>query len=92
MELQEFGAELRQMRKDMHMTQEKLAEALGIDEKQLSKYENGKVEMKALIYSKLLKLHAAMMVKEEDEILSKIRQLNPAQKAAVKQLLVAFSE
>ena len=35
MELQEFGAHLRKLRKDMHMTQAELAEELGIEEKEL---------------------------------------------------------
>ena len=48
MELQEFGAHLRKLRKDMHMTQAELADELGIQEKEVSRNENGVHEMKGM--------------------------------------------
>ena len=90
MELQEFGEELRKMRKDMGMTQEKLAEKLGIDAYQLSRYEKGHREMGAMLYAKLLKLHDEALKKKEDELLRKIKDLDPGKRDALLNMLAVL--
>ena len=91
MELQEFGAHLRKLRKEMHMTQAELAEVLGIEEKELSKYENGVHEMKGMAYARLLELHAERIMKEADELALKIRKLSPANQAVIQKMIEAMS-
>ena len=91
MELQEFGTHLRKLRKDMHMTQAELAEELGIEEKELSKYENGVHEMKGMAYARLLELHAERIMKEADELALKIRKLSPANQAVIQKMIEAMS-
>ena len=87
MELQEFGKELRNMRKEMHMTQEKLAEALGIDVTQVSRYEQGTREMGAMMYAKFLKLHAEKEEKKGDILTRKIRKLSDSDRQMIEQMV-----
>ena len=49
-----FGNKLAAMRKSRHLTQMQLAELLGIDNRQVSRYENGAAEMGALLYDQML--------------------------------------
>ncbi len=92
MELQEFGAELRQMRKDMHMTQEKLAEKLNVAPEDISRYEKGHREMGAIIYSRLLKLHDEVIRKNDNELLAQIQKLSPERREAVLQIIAVMKE
>ncbi len=92
MELQEFGAELRQMRREMHMTQEKLAEKLNVTPQEISRYENGHREMGAMMYAKLLKLHDEVIQKNDNELLAQIQKLSPMKRDAVLQLIAAMKE
>ena len=91
MELQEFGAHLRKLRKDMHMTQAELADELGIQEKEVSRNENGVHEMKGMAYARLLELHAERIMKEADELALKIRKLSPANQAVIQKMIEAMS-
>ena len=50
----DFGNKLASMRKAKHLTQMQLAELLGIDNRQVSRYENGAAEMGALLYDQML--------------------------------------
>ena len=92
MELQEFGAHLRTLRKDMHMTQAELADELGIQEKEVSRNENGVHEMKGMAYARLLELHAERIMKEEDNMIRKFRKLSPAKQEAIMQMNEAMSD
>ncbi len=92
MELQEFGAELRQMRKDMRMTQEKLAEKLNVTPQEISRYEKGHREMGAMMYAELLKLHDETISKRDDELLAQIQRLSPKKRDAVLRLIAAMKE
>lgn len=92
MELQEFGAHLRKLRKDMHMTQAELADELGIQEKEVSRNENGVHEMKGMAYARLLELHAERIMKEEDNMIRKFRKLSPAKQEAIMQMIEAMSD
>ena len=51
-----LGQRLYAMRTERHMTQEELAEKLDIDSRSVSRYENGEVEMGALLYERVLTL------------------------------------
>ena len=92
MELQDFGDHVRQMRKDMHMTQEKLAEKLDVTAQELSRYEKGHREMGGLLYAKLLKLHNEIMTKKDNELFQKIQKLNPEKRNAILQMITALTE
>ena len=92
MELQEYGDHIRQLRKDMHMTQEKLAEKLDVTAQELSRYENGHREMGGMLYAKLLKLHNEMVTKKDNELLQKIQKLSPKKRDAVLQMIIALTE
>ena len=87
MELQELGERIYQMRKEMHMTQEELAEELGINEKQLSRYEQGKNEIKTLMYLKLMKLHAEKTQNKNDRLHQKINKLASEDQMFVEQMV-----
>jgi len=91
-ELQEYGDHIRQLRKDMHMTQEKLAEKLDVTAQELSRYENGHREMGGMLYAKLLKLHNEMVTKKDNELLQKIQKLSPKKRDAVLQMIIALTE
>ena len=91
-ELQEFGEELRKMRKEMGMTQEKLAEKLDIDAYQLSRYEKGHREMGALLYTKLLKLHDEALKKKEENLMIKLMKASPKKREAALQMIEAMLE
>lgn len=53
-QLFQFGNKLAVMRKARHMTQMELADLLGVDNRQISRYENGTAEMGALLYDQML--------------------------------------
>ena len=83
--LRELGAELRRMRKDMGMTLEALAEELGTDFRVISRYENGQAEMGALMYRKLVQLHAQRT--QQRSLLQQIQKLSPADRIAVETIV-----
>ena len=91
MELQEFGKELRQMRKEMGMTQEQLAEELNVTPQEISRYEKGHREMGAMMFAKLQKLHEKVVKKKNEELFEKIRKLKPEQQEAVKYMISAMA-
>ena len=71
------------MRKAHHLTQEQLAEKLDIDRRAVSRYENGEIEMGALLYSKLLKV-----LHEEEKALPALwDQLNPENRQRAEELI-----
>ena len=49
-----FGNKLAAMRKSHHLTQMQLADRLGVDNRQISRYENGSAEMGVLLYDRML--------------------------------------
>ena len=85
-ELQELGQELRGMRREMHMTQEKMAEALDVDPRMISRYENGNAEMGVLLYRKVLRLYEKWKSPQSDGLLQRIKQLTPEQRGALELL------
>ena len=91
-ELQDFGDHVRQMRKDMHMTQEKLAEKLDVTAQEISRYEKGHREMGGMMYAKLLKLHHEIMTKKDNELFEKIQKLSPEKRDAVLRMITALTE
>ena len=92
MELQDFGDHVRQMRKDMHMTQEKLAEKLDVTAQEISRYEKGHREMGGMMYAKLLKLHHEIMTKKDNELFEKIQKLSPEKRDTVLRMITALTE
>ena len=92
MELQDFGDQIRQMRKDMNMTQEKLAEKLDVTAQEISRYEKGHREMGGMLYAKLLKLHNENMTKKGNELCQKIQGLSPEKRDAVLRMITALTE
>ena len=89
-ELREFGKELRGMRKEMHMTQEKMAEALGVDPRMISRYENGNAEMGSLQYRKVLRLYESWKKSRTDSLLQQIRKLSPEQRGLIEGLIYSM--
>ena len=82
-ELQAFGEELREMRQEMHMSQEKLAEALDVDLRMISRYENGNAEMGSLMYRKMLQIYQSWKYTQIDNLLQQIMKLTPEKKGAI---------
>lgn len=89
-ELREFGKELRGMRKEMHMTQEKMAEALGVDPRMISRYETGNAEMGSLQYRKVLRLYESRKSSRTDSLLQQIRKLSPEQRGLIEGLIYSM--
>ena len=89
-ELREFGKELRGMRKEMHMTQEKMAEALGVDPRMISRYETGNAEMGALQYRKVLRLYESRKSSRTDSLLQQIKKLSPEQRGLIEGLIYSM--
>ena len=87
--LRELGTELRRMRKEMGMTLETLAEELGTDFRVISRYENGQAEMGALLYQKLVQLHAQET--KQSSLLQQIQKLSPADRIAVETIISSLS-
>ena len=52
--LRVFGQEMFRMRKANHMTQIQLADAMDVDNRLISRYENGEAEPGAMYYARLL--------------------------------------
>ncbi len=52
-ELIVFGNQLCEMRESKDLSQDQLAEMLGVDRRQISRYETGAAEMGALLYAKM---------------------------------------
>ena len=73
-----FGNKLAGMRKAHHMTQMQLADLLGVDNRQISRYENGAAEMGALLYDQML---GALTDEKQDQqtfdLLEQWRTLTP---------------
>ena len=80
-----LGEDIRNMRKGMGMTLEKLAEALDTDFRVLSRYENGQVEMGALMYRRLVRLHDRKT--KNTNLLQQIRLLSPTDRTAIETIV-----
>lgn len=89
-ELREFGKELRGMRKEMHMTQEKMAEALGVDPRMISRYETGNAEMGSLQYRKVLGLYESRKSSRTDRLLQQIKKLSPEQRGLIEGIIYSM--
>ncbi len=89
-QLLELGEELRGMRREMHMTQEKLAEALDTDARMISRYENGNAEMGALMYRKILRLYESRKRPRADSLLQQIMKLTPEKRGAIETILYSM--
>ena len=83
--LRDLGTEIRSMRKEMGMTLEALAEELGTDFRVLSRYENGQVEMGALMYRRLVRLHDRKT--KNTNLLQQIRLLSPTDRTAIETIV-----
>lgn len=83
--LRELGTELRRMRKEMGMTLEELADELDTDFRVISRYENGQAEIGALMYRKLLKLHAEKT--QQGGLLQQFQKLSPADRKMVETIV-----
>ena len=88
---EELGKELRKLRREMRMTQEELAEELGIDPVQISKYESGKIEIKGRQLMKLMKLHDERTRAQDDRLLRQIGKLSAGDRMMVEQLIARLA-
>ena len=86
--LRELGSEIQQMRKEMDMTQEELAEELDTDFRVISRYENGREEMGAVMYRRLVQLHERKTKK--DPLLQQILSLSPKNRAAIETIIASL--
>ena len=89
-ELRELGEELRGMRREMRMTQEKLAEALEVDPRMISRYEKGNAEMGSLLYRKMLRLYESRERPRADSLLQQIMKLTPEKRGAIETILCSM--
>ena len=87
-DIRDLGAEIRRMRKEMGMTLEALAEELDTDFRMISRYENGQVEMGAVMYRKLMRLYEQKTV--ESALLQQIMSLSPTNRAALETIIASM--
>ena len=87
-----LGRRIREIRKELHLTQEKLAERLNIEWKQLSRYETGEAEPGALVFADLLRLYTAEVEKERKALEQQIRGLETADRELVAGLVRRLSD
>ena len=87
-DIRDLGAEIRRMRKEMDMTLEALAEELDTDFRMISRYENGQVEMGAVMYRKLMRLYEQKTV--ESALLQQIMSLSPTNRTALETIIASM--
>lgn len=76
-----LGNKICALRKAKHMTQEQLAEEVGIDPRRISCYENGREEMGVLTYDRILEALATKQDPQTDKLLLLWGPLTPENKA-----------
>jgi len=90
-ELRQFGSSLHAMRKRKHMTQMQLADALDVDYRSISRYENGEVEMGAMLYDKMLSVLGQKPGTQETQVfLQQFVSLTPENKTQVMNFVTAL--
>lgn len=88
-DIRDLGAEIRRMRKEMGMTLEALAEELDTDFRMISRYENGQVEMGAVMYRKLMRLYEQKTM--EVALLQQIMKLSPENQQALETIVSSLA-
>ncbi len=88
-DIRDLGTEIRRMRKEMGMTLEALAEELDTDFRMISRYENGQVEMGAVMYRKLVQLYEQKTM--EAALLQQIRKLSPQNRLALETIVSSLA-
>lgn len=83
--LYELGSEIRHMRKEMGMTLEDLAEELDTDFRVISRYENGRAEMGAVMYRKLTRLYEQKM--NVGGLFQQIKNMSPQNRLAFETII-----
>ena len=78
--LRQFGQKLYFMRKGRRMTQIQLADELGVDYRQISRYETGEAEMGAMLYDKILDVRGQKPQGEAADLLQVFGNLTPENK------------
>ena len=68
-ELIEFGRKLCAMRESLGLSQKQLGDKLNIDNRQISRYETGQVEMGAMLYERFLELYYGEKDKQSELML-----------------------
>jgi len=87
--LRNLGEDIRNMRKEMGMTLEKLAEALDTDFRVLSRYENGQAEMGAVMYRNMIQLYEQRTARAD--LLQQIKKLSPQNLQALKTIISSLA-
>ena len=87
--LRNLGEDIRNMRKEMGMTLEKLAEALDTDFRVLSRYENSQAEMGAVMYRNLIQLYEQRTARAD--LLQQIKKLSPQNLQALKTIISSLA-
>ena len=80
-ELRQFGQSMYGMRKSAHMTQMQLAEAMDVDNRMISRYENGHAEPGAMYYDRLLEVCGQKPQGESVRLLQLFEGLTPENRA-----------
>ena len=91
-ELIEFGEKLYKMRKSKKMTQMQMGEALGVDNRMISRYETGEAEMGALLYDKMLGIVDQPVDVDAKVLLQQFAKLTPENKKQLIGLAAAMAE
>lgn len=91
-ELIEFGKKLYKMRKSKRMTQMQMGEALGVDNRMISRYETGEAEMGALLYDKMLKIVDQPVDANAKALLQQFAMLTPENKKQLIGLAAAMNQ
>ena len=80
-----LGEEMRRMRTNMGLSQEKMAERLGTDFRVISRYESGQAEPGALLYRQIMNMYRKM--RREEELRERIERLSPEDRELVEKLV-----
>lgn len=91
-ELIEFGKKLYTLRKSKKMTQMQMGEALGVDNRMISRYETGEAEMGALLYDKMPGVVDQPVDADAKTLLQQFAMLTPENKKQLIGLAAAMNQ
>ena len=91
-ELRQFGQNMYEMRKTTKMSQMKLAEVMEVDNRMISRYENGHAEPGALYYDRLLEVCGQKPHGESARLLQLFEGLTQENKAQLLSLAEMMSK
>ena len=87
----EFGNKLCAMRESLGLSQKQLGDKLNIDNRQISRYETGQVEMGAMLYERFLELYQGEKDRRTELILQQCTTLTNENKDQLLNIATALN-